>query len=177
MLSRLVFSVLVVMATACGDVRSPASAPVFVPSAPSSAVPQPPRPSGEQWTLTITSRDFSGPDDCSTYAKYVGESDDWSMTVERSGESIRLDISLLDDPDVQIEYTGTVESAVFTATSAQSIRGQVCGGSRVSLESKRRVSGRFSEDGRALTAQEESSGSLTTGETLVFHSDWIAVQK
>jgi hypothetical protein len=176
MLSRLLVSVFVVMATACGDVRSPAGSPL-IPSAPSSAAPQPPTPSGEQWTLTITSRDFSGPDDCSTYAKYVGESDDWSMTVERSGASIHLDISLLDDPDVHIEYNGTVESAVFTATATQSIRGQVCGGSRVSLRSERRVSGRFSEDGRALTAQEELSSSLTTGETLVFHDDWTAVQK
>ena len=176
MLPRFLVSVFVVMAMACGDGRSATNSPL-IPSAPSSAVSKP-TPAGEQWNLTITLRDFTGPDDCSIYAKYVGESeDDWSMTVERPGESIHLDISLLDDPNVHIEYNGTVVSAVFTATSTQSVEGRVCGGSRVSLGSERRVSGRFSEDGHALTAQGVVSSSLTTGETLVFHDDWKAVQQ
>ena len=175
MLSRILVSILAVAAMACGDVRSATYSPL-IPSAPPTAVPTP-TPAGEQWNLNIMLRDFTGPADCSTYAKYVGESDDWSMTVERSGESIHLDISLLDDPDVHIDYSGTVASGVFTATSTQSVKGRVCGGSRDSLQSERRVTGRFSEDGHALTAQEESSNSLTTGETLVFHDDWKAVQK
>jgi len=54
----------------------------------------------------MTFRDFIGPDACSIYMDYVGESEDWSMTVERSGESIHLDTSLLDDPSVHIEFNG-----------------------------------------------------------------------
>ena len=174
MLPRLALSILVVIAIGCGD-RHSATSPPLMPSAPSS-VPEP-TPTGEQWNLTMTLKDFAGPDACSIYTPYVGESEDWSMTVGRSGESIHLDISPLDDPSLHIEFDGTVVSGVLTAAARNSIQGRVCGGSRVSLGVEFHLSGRFSEDGHALAAQEIRSCSLSSGETLVFHSNWNAAQK
>ena len=175
MLPRLLLSMVVVMAMACGDRPSAPNPPSLIPSAPS-PVPEP-APAGEPWNLTITLRDFTGPDDCSIYADYVGDSDDWSMTVGRSGESIRLDISLLDDPSVHIAYEGTVVAGVLTGVARDSVHGRVCRGSRETLGAERHLSGLFSEDGHALAVQEVVSSHLSSGETLVFHSDWNATQE
>jgi hypothetical protein len=172
MLPRLLLSSLVVMAMACGD-RHSATNPPLIPSAPSSVPP--PTPAGEPWDLTMTLRDVAGPDACSIYT--VGEPEDWSMSVGRSGESIRLDLSPLDDPDVHIEFDGTVTAGVLTAAARNPLHGRVCGGSRTSLGVELHLSGRFSDDGRALVAQEVRSSQLTSGETLVLHFDWSAVQK
>jgi hypothetical protein len=174
MLPRLLLAILVVMTIACGDHHS-ATNPPLIPSAPSAVLES--TPAGEQWNLTTTLRDFAGPDACSIYTDYVGEPEDWLMTVARSGGSIHLDISLLDDPSVHIEYDGTVVSGVLSAAARQSLQGRVCRGSRVSLGAELRLSGLFSEDGHALAAQEVTSSQLSSGETLVFHSDWNATQK
>jgi hypothetical protein len=174
MLKRLTIGISL-LGTACGGgvSASPSTLILPAPTAPSPA----PAPAGEQWNLTVTLKDFAVPDGCSIYTKYVGESDDWSMTVERSGESIHLGISLLDDPSAHIEFNGTVVSGVLNATATNSLQGRVCGGARVSLGAELHVSGHFSEDGHALTAREVASSQLSTGEALVFHSDWNAAQK
>jgi hypothetical protein len=125
----------------------------------------------------MTLRDVTGPDACSIYTKYVGEPEDWSMSVERSGDSIHLDISPLDDPDVHIKFDGTVVSGVLTATARNPLQGRVCSGSRVSLGAEFQVSGHFSEGGHALVGQEVRSSQLSSGDTLVFHFDWTATQK
>jgi len=174
MLKRLTIGIFL-LGTACGCGAS-ASRPTLILPAPTAPSPVP-SSAAEQWNLTITSRDFAGPDACSIYAKYVGESDDWSMTMERSGDSIHVSMTLLDDPSAHIEFDGRVVSGVLIATARNSLQGQVCGGSRVSLGAERHVSGHFSEDGHRLTAEEVSSSQLSTGETLVFHSDWNATQK
>src|SRR5262245_7536983 len=127
MLPRLLLAVFVLMAMACADRPSPTEpTPIAsAPAAPSSTLG--PTPAGESWNLTTTSKAFTGPEDCAVYAKYLGQSDDWSMTVERSGESIRLVLSDPDDASLRIVYSGTVSSGVLTAASTNLIQGRVCG--------------------------------------------------
>lgn len=98
------------------------------------------------------------------------------MAVDRSGESIQLILFDPDDPDDRIAYDGIVVSNVLTATSKNSTQGRVCGGSRVAVAAERRLSGRFSADGRTLAAEEVVSSQLSFGETLTFHFDFSATQ-
>ena len=139
---------------------------------------EPPSPettlTGEQWRLTATLKDFTGPEDCSNYAQLLGQPEEWSMTIERLGDSIRLDTSGAAAPDVHILWNGTVVSTDFTATTTQAAAAKVCALNRDSLGSEWRVSGRFSDDGDTLTATEVGSFQLTTGEPLVFLGEWTA---
>jgi hypothetical protein len=96
------------------------------------------------------------------------------MTVERSGESIHLSVADADDPSDRLgEYDGTVVDGVLTA-AIKSITGQIlCG--HVRAESN--VSGRFSGDGRGLTAETVNSLQLSSGETLLIYYDWSAFRQ
>ena len=88
MLKRLTIVMLLVAGSACGGGASgsPSASTSLVPTVPT---PTPnPTPAGERWNLTQTFRDFTGPADCGVYTKYLGQSDDWSMNVEQSGDSI-----------------------------------------------------------------------------------------
>jgi hypothetical protein len=104
----------------------------------------------------------------------LGQSFDFLMTIERSGGSIHLSLSDPDDPsDGFGEYEGTVVEDVLTA-AIKSVSGQTqCGYGRA----ESRVSGRFSGDGRALTAEDVKSLQLDSGETLRFYYDWNATRQ
>jgi hypothetical protein len=177
MLPRLPLAIFVLMAMACVD-RPLTTNPSPIPPAPTTSSPVPdPSPAGERWNLTTTFRSFTGPQACvATYTPYLGQSDDWSMAIQRSGESIHIVVSDPDDPSIRLEYDGTVGFDVFTAAAKNPLGGRVCGGSEVSTGAEGHVSGHFSESGHALAAQEVGSAQLTSGETLVSYRDWIATQ-
>ena len=83
----------------------------------------------------------------------IGQSYDGLITIERSGESIHLSLFDADDPSDNLgEYDGSVVEDVLTA-AIKSVSGQDTGcGATASTDGP--VSGRFSGDGRALTAEE-----------------------
>ena len=174
MRKRLTIALVLLVGPACErGVPGPGPAPVLAtPTAPSHA-PEP-TIAGERWNLTTTFTTFTETQGCAVYKTYIGQSTYWSMSVDRTGESIHLVLSDPDDPNGRIDYSGTVVADVFTAASQNSIDGRVCGGSQVALAAERRVSGHFSKDGHALAAQEAVSTRLGSGETLVFYFDWSA---
>jgi hypothetical protein len=160
--------------TGCGSGVSGPSSASFIPTPITPSFPPEPTTVGERWNLTTTFRAFTGPDACAVYKAYVGQSTDWSMAVARSGESIHITLSDPDDPIDRIDYGGTVVADVLTAASTNDIEGRVCGGSQLAVAADRRVSGRFSRDGRLLAGQEIVSTQLKSGETVVFSFDWSA---
>jgi hypothetical protein len=174
MLKRLTIALVLLTGSACDhSVSGPSSAPIL----PTQTTPsRPPEPTtvGERWNVTTTFRTFTEAEACEVYKTYIGQSTYWSMAVERSGESIHLVLSDPDNPNDRIDYNGTVVSDVLTAASKNFTEGRVCGGSRVAVAAERYVSGRFSREGHALTAQEIISTQLSSGEILVFHFDWSA---
>ena len=172
MLPQTLLAGVALMAMAC------ASNSQSIPSAPTAPSPTPaPTPAGERWNFTTTLRAFTGPDECAVYRAHIGESTNWWMAVERSGESIHIVISDPDESNERIEYVGTVVSNTLTATSKNSTEGRVCGGSRVAVGAERLLSGHFSPDGHALAAEEVVSSQLRSGETLTFHFDLTATQQ
>ena len=101
------------------------------------------------------------------------------MTIERSGESIHLVVSDVRDPTDRLEYKGTVVADVLTAALKSPYGVGYCGekGGRVEFRGEIYVSGRFSGDGHALTAEEVVSLQLNSGETLSLHYDWGATRQ
>ena len=147
------------------------------PTAPTSA-PSPaswPTVAGERWNLTATVRSITGPEACISDAARmtIGQSFSWLMTIERSGESIHLIVSEVDDPSERQEYEGTVVDEILTAATKSSTgRTSSCEGR---FESH--VSGRFSGDGRALTAEDVKSVQLSSGETFRAYYAWSAARQ
>jgi hypothetical protein len=146
------------------------------PTAPTAAQSPAPGPTvaGERWNLTATVRSITGTEACISDAarSTIGQSSAWLMTIERSGESIHLSLYEGDDPSDRLgEYEGTVVDGVLTAAS-KSVTGwnRVCGQGR--FESH--VSGRFSGDGRVLTAEDVGSGQFSSGEADHAYADWSA---
>lgn len=167
-------------AAACGG-----NGATWSPTAPSAT----PTVAGERWNLTATLRSFTGPEACVGFRPhtYVGQSSYWLMAIERSGESIHLVVSDVGDPTYcaeapdercdRYEYEGTVVADVLTAAVKSLSGATFCGGSRFDFRAEHHVSGRFSGDGRALTAEQVQSLQLSSGETLSLHYDWSATRQ
>src|SRR5262245_2589574 len=87
------------------------------PTAPTSAQSPAPEPTvAQRWNLTTTLRSLTGPENCNAFIKaYIGETFLWQMTIERSGGSVRLIVSLVADPMARLEYEGTDVEDVLTA--------------------------------------------------------------
>jgi hypothetical protein len=149
------------------------------PTAPTSAQSPAPGPTvaGERWNLTATLRSITGPEACisDTARMTVGQSFSWLMAIERSGESIHLSVFDADDPSDRLgDYEGTVVEDVLTvAIKSLSGTNPVCGQGRAESH----VSGRFSGDGRALTAEDVKSLQFSSGETLRAYYDWSAARQ
>ncbi len=158
------------------DSRSPVppTALISTPS-PTDHSPTPGTVGGEGWNLTTRFTSVTGPGMCvSGSYKNIGQSRDWLMTIQRSGESIDLATSAVSDPTEVYAFAGTEVADELSATSAIYPGATLCGGSRFDYRADWRVSGRFSPDGHALTAEEVDSYQLTSGETLVFRYEWSA---
>jgi len=149
------------------------------PTAPTAAEFPAPKPTvaAERWNLTATLRSITGPDACISDAARmtVGQSFSWLLAIERSDGSIHLSVSDADDPSDRLgEYDGTVVENVLTgAIKSLSGTNPVCGQGRAESH----VSGRFSADGRALTAEDVKSLQFSSGETLRAYYDWSAARQ
>ena len=161
----------------------------MLPTAPSSTSPSPPPPAtgtiaGERWNLTTTLTSATGPEGCvldlAGSGLYIGQSSDWQMAVERSEGSIHLVVYEADDPTDRFDYKGTVVAGVLTVLRnfAGFTRSGWCGGERagqVAFRTEQEILGRFSSDGRTLTAQEVVSSEHSSGGTFIFRYDWSAI--
>jgi hypothetical protein len=157
-----------------------------IPTAPTSTsssaapAPAPGQIPGERWNLTVVFRSVSGsPAACvSKYSEYLGLSYDWLMAIQHSGEAMVLIYDVGNVADGLTQYAGTAVGREFTATRATGNgNGRIfCSGGQTfdARSDSSQVSGRFSDDGRTLTATEVGSYRLTSGETLTFRSDWTA---
>jgi len=167
------FAALIPILPGCGSSLSvPPTAPTSAQS-PASG----PTVAGERWTLTATVKTIIGPEACISDAARmtIGQSFSWLLSIERSGESIHLSVSDADDPSDRLgEYDGAVVEGVLTA-AIKSITGtnRLCGEGRA----EGHVSGRFSGDGRALTAEDVRSFQLSSGETTRAYYDWSAARQ
>jgi hypothetical protein len=100
------------------------------------------------------------------------------MAIQRSGDSMVLIYDVDNVAEGLTQYAGTAVGKEFTAARATGNgNGRIfCSGGRTfdARSDSSQVSGRFSDDGRTLTATEVGSYHLTSGETLTFESDWTA---
>jgi hypothetical protein len=97
------------------------------------------------------------------------------MAIQHSGQSMVLIYDVGNVAEGLTQYAGTAVGEEFTAARAGRNYGSIfCNGVRFDVSSDSQVSGRFSDDGRTLTATEVGSARLTSGETLTFRSDWSA---
>jgi hypothetical protein len=178
---------LLISASACSGgnrtTTSPSPMPTAIPTAPTSsaaAAPVPAQIPGERWNLTVVFRSVSGsPAACvSRYSEYLRLSYDWLMAIQRSGESMVLIYDVGNVGEGLTQYTGTAVGKEFTAARATGNgNGRIfCSGGQTfdARSDSSQVSGRFSDDGRTLTATEVGSYHLTSGETLTFQFDWTA---
>jgi hypothetical protein len=167
---------LLISAPACSDGNIAA-----IPTAPTSSVAPAPVPAqipGERWSLTVVFKSVSGsPAACvSKYSEHLGQSYDWLMAIQRSGESMALVYDVGDVAEGLTQYAGTAVGKDFTAARATG-NGNLrifCSGEQTfdARSEPSQVSGRFSDDGRVLTATEVGSIRLMSGETFTFRSDW-----
>jgi hypothetical protein len=160
--------------TGCGGSSS------VLPTAPTSTQSPAPEPTvaGERWNLTTTLKSFTGPEACNVImTARIGESFSWLVTIERSGESVHLIVADADDPSDRDEYEGSVVEDVLTAAINGRSGRTVCGGAMVEVFGETHVSGRFSGDGRSLTAEELKSYQFSTGKLSRFYYDWNATRQ
>jgi hypothetical protein len=106
----------------------------------------------------------------------VGQPFSWVIIIQRSGESIHLSVSEADDPSDRLgEYDGTVVDGVLTAAIKSFTGTHFCAaGSTLGGRGEGHVSGRFSADGRTLTAEDVRSVQFSSGETQSSYYDWSA---
>jgi hypothetical protein len=164
---------------ACNGPSSMLSAPTPLPATPLPTAPQPravPSVPQEVWNLTATFRSFTGPDACLSDAARlnIGQPESWVIAIERSGESIHLSVSDADDPSDRLgEYDGTVVDGVLTAAIPSTTGRTSCGGGLA----EGHLSGRFSGNGGALTAEDVRSIQISPEETIYAHYDWSAARQ
>lgn len=108
----------------------------------------------------------------------VGQSyADWVMEIQRSGNSAHLVVFDSHDPSDRYEWDAKVTADAFTADTGGPSAGWCSEkGGRVEFTSQDHLSGRFSSDGTTLTAAEDISLQLKSGETVSFHFDWTAAR-
>jgi hypothetical protein len=175
-LTGIVAVLLIQLLTAC-DKPSPVAPGRPAPSPP--APTNPPALNGEKWDLTTTMTSIDGRTKCGAV---VGApfTDHSLLTIERSGDSMRLIVSDLRNPGDAYEYLATVTGTDFsghgTATPSGYFRcGQSDRDTVVGVED--RLAGRFSADGTTLTADDELVDQLESGNVVTYHFAWTATKQ
>jgi hypothetical protein len=153
-----------VVAIGCsGEERSLSTAPTPSVATAPAPTPKPPLYPPESWTLTASITSVT-PHPC--FRDRTGVTQDYALMVHRA-EAMRLFVYW--DPTDGIEYVGSLSGQDFSLAGGYSNGGSfpigcVRGGS-VEVILTGRVSGRFSDDGRSISAEEVLSYSLVrTGE-------------
>ena len=168
---------LLVLACWVASCNGPSSAPLTTPTqtpspAPASLPPIPLGPiDGERWNLAGTYIGHTGPEACLPPFDGVPREPGHSVLVmKRSGDSLEL----WTEHD---HYVGTVSQGDFLAVEIDDAGSTwQCGDRRLRFRYEGKVSGRFSEDGRALTGEEAAVFHLESGETIRRRWSWNAVR-
>ena len=165
--AALVFALLV---ASCED-RSPAlsTAPTEIPSV------SPPVAAGESWNLTSSFTSITGPVVCWAPRTDIGTSAHTPfMGIIRSADSIHLRVGYgWYDPDT---YVGTVAGQDFKAIGPSFDGYHACGPAQHHWRIEQHLSGRFSADGRSLTATEVWLYKLRDGGEVTYYIDWKATR-
>ena len=100
----------------------------------------------------------------------------WDLLLDRSGEQLWLRFGNFDD---FADYVGTVSGNEFTAVQTEPISTRIgCTDARRSaVVVTGRMAGRFTDDGRSLTAEQVASYTLDDGGTFEVHSRWRATAR
>jgi hypothetical protein len=165
----------VVLLTGCAD--GPISIPTAPSPSPSTSTPATPAPipaglHGEEWKLVTTLTATTGP---ACWPTSIGRSIVWRLLVDRSTKEVRLLYDIHNYPTDHIDYVGALNGREF-AISTGWAGSMPCASSKVERFAGS-VTGRFSEDGRAITASEIWSYILTSGETFNMYFDWDAARQ
>ena len=135
--------------------------------------PRPPLYPPESWTLTASITSVT-PHRC--WSDLTGHTSNWMLIVHRA-ETMRLFVYW--DPTDGIEYIGSLSGQAFSLAGsfnhASSFSIGCASGGPVEVILTGRVSGRFSDDGRSLSAEEVISYLVVrTGEQVDVRYRWAA---
>ena len=160
-----------VVAASCEDGRTVVSNPI-APSPPITP-PKPPTYPPESWTLTASVTSVT-PHRC--WRDLTGLTSDFALIVRRA-EAMRLFVYW--DPTDGMEYVGTLLGQVFSLAGdfnrGNSFTIGCASGGGVEVILTGRVSGRFSDDGRSISAEEVLSYYyVRTGEQVDVRYHWVA---
>ena len=164
---------LCVIAASCEEGRTVVSNPI-APSPPIPVMlPKPPTYPPESWTLTASVISVT-PHRC--WKDLTGLTSDYALSVHRA-EAMRLFVYW--DPTDGIEYVGTLSGQDFSLAGdfnrGNSFLIGCASGGGVDVVLTGRVSGRFSDDGRSISAEEVLSYYyVTTGEQVEVRYRWAA---
>jgi hypothetical protein len=135
--------------------------------------PKPPIYPPESWTLTASVTSVT-PHPC--WRDLTGLTSDWALIVSRA-EAMRLFVYW--EPTDGIEYVGSLSGQDFSLAASpfqgHSFNLGCLSGGQVEVILTGRVSGRFSDDGRSISAEEVLSYLyVRTGEQVDVRSRWAA---
>jgi hypothetical protein len=184
--TAIVFLMVVQFTVACGSgvgvVKSPTAPAVLAPVIPATPVVAviPVTTPSQHWTLTTSLKSVTGPELCSDFvgnaSAKTGTSADWSMIIQRAGDSIRVINSDPADPSEHSQYDGVVEGEAFSVKSLPFSGLLVCRGTRVPYSEVDAITGRFEGEDRRLIGEEVDSYGLPSGETVTYLFAWRAVR-
>jgi len=178
-LTGIVAVLLIQLLTAC-DRASPVAPTPPPPSPP--APTGPPAANGEKWDLMTVLTSIAGPKECvaaGTYDPTIDVSHSL-LTIERSGNSMHLITSSIRNPADTYEYTATVAGADFSGSGTTIPSGYFkCGqsGRDDVYRGEDHLAGRFSADGKTLTADDELVFQLMSGKVVTYHFAWTAMRQ
>ena len=130
---------------------------------------------GEVWNITATINSITGPVVCWAPRTDIGTTAHTpTMAITRATDSIRLTVGYgWYDPDT---YVGTVVGSDFKALGPSYSGYNVCGTTQHHWRIEQHVSGRFSSNGRSLTATEVWLYKLPDGDEVAYYIDWTAAR-
>ncbi len=161
------------VAASCQDSRTVGSNPIGPTPPILETPPKPPLYPPESWTLSTSVASVT-PHPC--FRNVTGLKFDWALAVRRA-EAMRLFVYW--DPTDGIEYVGSLTGQDFSLSGGfnrgNSFSLGCLSGGQVEVILSGRVSGRFSEDGRSMSAEEVISYLLVrTGEQIDIRYRWAA---
>jgi hypothetical protein len=133
-------------------------------------------PNLDLWQLTTTVASITGQSaECSAGVLSVGSSVNWILGIKRTGSSISFDYDVRNRPTDDTLFTGTVTGSDFVADSTGWNLQIRCSTGKIFDWRSTRVTGRFDQNGRSLTAREIWSWvDAESGDAITVAWDWAA---
>jgi hypothetical protein len=122
------------------------------------------------WTLTTTIVSLEG--SACFWPHPVGNTFDWTLSVERNGAQVRF-VYDVNNPHDNLLFVGAVHEQSFTAETDTYRGGWQCAGG-VTLSSS--VVGSFSSDGGTLSGRERLIYRADSGRELIITFEWDATR-